>query len=65
MIGSIYAIIMGPTTLSTPKAPLTFSTFSIVSFIIGGVIIIALEKSKDILSKKINNKENSNKLKSK
>lgn len=65
MIGSIYAIIIGPTTLSNPKAPLTFSTFSIISFIIGGVIIIALEKSKDILSNKESNKKISNKSKSK
>ena len=49
MIGSIYAIIMGPTTLEVAKDALSFSTFSIVFFIIGGVIIIGLDKLKDKL----------------
>ena len=39
MIGSFYAIIMGPMTLETPKDPLSFETFSILWFVIGGVII--------------------------
>lgn len=49
MIGSIYAIIMGPTTLEVAKDSLSFNTFSIVFFIIGGVIIIGLDKLKDKL----------------
>lgn len=49
MIGSIYAIIMGPTTLSRDIAPLSLSTFSIFAFIIGGIIIIVLEKAKIFL----------------
>lgn len=43
MVGSLYAIIMGPTTLDTPKAPLDFSSFSIVAFLIGVFIIGAME----------------------
>ena len=58
MIGSLYAIVMGPTTLSVPQEPMTFGTFSIVFFIIGGIIIIGLEKIKAILeSKNSNNKD--------
>lgn len=52
MIGSLYAIVMGPTTLDVPKAPINFETFSIIFFIIGGAIIIGLEKLKSILEKK-------------
>lgn len=51
MIGSIYAIIMGPTTLEVPRNPLSFSSFNIIFFIIGTVIIIGLDKVKNILSK--------------
>ncbi len=52
MIGSIYAIVMGATTLEVPQAPMNFQTFSIVFFIIGGIIIIGLEKLKTILESK-------------
>lgn len=52
MIGSIYAIIMGPTTLSVPQEALSFSTFSILFFLIGGFVIIGLEQLKKILEKK-------------
>lgn len=52
MIGSIYAIIMGPTTLSATTDPLSWSTFSILCFLLGGAIIIGLEKVKGILEKK-------------
>lgn len=52
MIGSIYAIIMGPTTLDATTASLSFSTFSILAFLLGGVIILGLEKVKVILKKK-------------
>lgn len=52
MIGSLYAIVMGPTTLEVPVAALSFSTFSILFFIIGGLIIIGLEYIKRVLEKK-------------
>lgn len=51
MIGSIYAIIMGPTTLDVPKDPMSFKTFSVIFFILGGVIILGLEKLNNILMK--------------
>ena len=52
MIGSIFAIIMGPTTLEAPKAAMTFSTFSIVFFLLGGVIIGGLQGLKTFMEKK-------------
>lgn len=52
MIGSIYAIIMGPTTLNVSVEPLSFSTFSIVFFLLGGAIIFGLENLKTILRKR-------------
>jgi len=52
MIGSFYAIIMGPMTLETPKDPLNFDTFSILWFVIGGVIIYGLQLLKKFSEKK-------------
>ncbi len=43
MIGSIYAIIMGPTTLEEPKPMMDFSTFSVLPFILGGVIVLGMQ----------------------
>ena len=51
-IGSLYAIVMGPTTLESAKDPLSLSTFSIVFFLLGCFIIWGLEKIKFILEKK-------------
>lgn len=42
MIGSIYAIVMGPTTLETPADKLSISNFSILAFIIGVAIVLVL-----------------------
>lgn len=52
MIGSLYAIVMGPTTLEAAQNPMSISTFSIVWFIVGGIIIYGLEKLKKVLEKK-------------
>ena len=52
MIGSLYAVIMGPTTLEVPKAPMSWDTFSILFFIVGGVIIIGLEQFSKFIEKK-------------
>ena len=41
--GSLYAITMGPTTLDVPRAPMSPSTFSILFFLLGGVILAGLE----------------------
>lgn len=46
MIGSFYAIVMGPTTLEVPKDPLRFETFNILWFLAGGIIILGLQKMK-------------------
>lgn len=49
MIGSIYSVIIGPTTISNGNLPLTIDTFSILYFIIGSFIIVILEIFKKIL----------------
>lgn len=46
MIGSIYAIIMGPTTLELPRAALTLSSFHPATAIIGICIVIGMEALK-------------------
>ena len=51
MTGSLYAIIQGPTTLDTPKPALSLSTFSIVAFIGGGVLLFLLELFRYIMEK--------------
>ena len=51
MLGSVYSIINGATTLDEPKEALSLSTFSIVFFIIGGIIIIGLQLLKLVVSK--------------
>lgn len=43
MIGSLYSIVQGPTTLDVPKAAMTLDTFHILFFLLGGVIIIGLQ----------------------
>lgn len=52
MIGSIYAIFMGPQTLEIPKAMMTFATFNWIYFILGGLIIYGLERLKKVLKNK-------------
>lgn len=51
MIGSIYAIIMGPTTLEIPKSPMSVNTFNILFFIIGAATIVFLDRIKLLLNK--------------
>lgn len=43
MLGSLYAILMGPTTLNMPKPQVDFSSFNIAAFIIGASILCSLE----------------------
>ncbi len=52
MIGSIYAVFMGPTSLEVPKPPMDLHTFNIIFFIIGGGIILLLQKLKYYLENK-------------
>ena len=43
MLGSLYAILMGPTTLNAPKPPVDFSSFHVIAFLIGTSILCGLE----------------------
>ena len=52
MLGSLYAIVMGPTTLSTPVDPLSFATFNPLLFLLGGLIIVGLEWLRSALESK-------------
>ena len=51
MIGSLYAVVMGPTSLETPKAPMDLSSFSVLFFVIGGALILGLQKLKNFFDK--------------
>ncbi|MBQ2937387.1 MAG: DUF368 domain-containing protein [Clostridia bacterium] len=51
MIGSLYSIIQGPTTLSEPQAAMTFGTFNILFFILGILILVALQGLKIFMDK--------------
>lgn len=48
MIGSIYAVIQGPQTLDEPQPALSLETFEVVFFLIGCLVIFALQKMKNI-----------------
>lgn len=52
MLGSLYAVFMGPTTLEIPQAPMSLSTFNVVFFIIGGAVILGLEQFSVMLERK-------------
>ena len=52
MIGSIYSVIMGPTSLEIPKQPISIQTFSVIFFVIGCVLVPALEKFKEVFKDK-------------
>ena len=47
MIGSFYAIIMGPTTLALPQAPLSFGTFNIPACVLGLALVLGMQWMKD------------------
>lgn len=52
MLGSLLAIIQGPTTISTPLPAMSLSTFKPLGFILGIVVLIALEFLKKLKEKK-------------
>ena len=52
MIGSLYAIVMGPTSISEPVAPLSWKTFGFVYFVAGGIIIFGLQALKGAFEKR-------------
>lgn len=43
MLGSLYAIVMGPTTLDVPQPPMDMHSFSLLFFLVGGLILAGLE----------------------
>ncbi len=57
MLGSLYAIVMGPTTLDNPVDPININNFSILFFIIGGIVVLGLQKIKVINEKNIDTKK--------
>lgn len=52
MIGSLYAIVMGPTTLETAQEPMSLDTFHVIYFILGGLLIFGLQKLKRLFLEK-------------
>ena len=52
MLGSLYAIVMGPTSISTPVDPLSWKTFGFVYFVTGGIVIFGLQALKGAFEKK-------------
>lgn len=51
MIGSFYAIIMGPTTLKIPKASLGIENFSVIACVVGILLVVGMQMIKDINAK--------------
>lgn len=47
MAASVYAIVMGPTTLDVPASPLGFSNFSIPACLIGAGLVLGMEAVKN------------------
>ena len=52
MIGSLYSISQGPTTLDVPQEAMSIHTFNIIFFVIGGAIIFGLQKMKSVMESK-------------
>ena len=53
MVGSLYAIAQGPTTLKVPQPALTWETFHIFWFLMGGVFLAGLNGLKAFTEKKM------------
>lgn len=52
MLGSLYAILMGPTTINNPQEPVSFATFHLAAFMIGVAILGGLEWIKQVTAKR-------------
>ena len=52
LIGSLYAIVLGATTLDVPRPPMSFETFSILFFLVGVAILGGLQYMKKRAEKK-------------
>jgi putative membrane protein len=46
MVGSLYAVVMGPTTLDVPQAPLSLANFSIIACLIGAALVLGMQAAK-------------------
>lgn len=57
MLGSFYAIVMGPTAISTPVDPLSWQSFGFLFFLAGGIIILGLQALKHVFEKKESGKK--------
>lgn len=53
MVGSLYTIVTGPTTLKIPQPAMTFETFSPLCFLLGGIFLYALDKLRKFSEKKL------------
>lgn len=51
MLGSLYSIVVGPETLDVPLEMLTFKSFDILFFLIGGAVIVLLEVARKLMEK--------------
>ncbi len=47
MVGSLYAIVMGPTTLETAQPPLNFGSFHIIACLVGLQLVLGLQLLKE------------------
>ncbi len=52
LIGSLYAIVLGATTLDVPRPAMSFETFSILFFLLGAAILAGLQYMKKRAEKK-------------
>ncbi len=52
MLGSLYAVVMGPQSLDTPQPAMSVDTFSILFFIIGGLVIGGLQVMQYFMEKR-------------
>ena len=57
MVGSLYAIAMGPTTLKIPQPALSWDTFHVFWFLMGGVFLAALNGLKAFTERKLHPEE--------
>ena len=52
MLGSLYAIVMGPATLAVPQEPLSLATFSFPGFLGGVAVLGGLEAARHVLERR-------------
>lgn len=50
MIGSFYAIVMGPTTLETPQPMLQSGSFHVIACLVGVVLVLGMQWAKEKLA---------------